>query len=249
MSPAGASVRLFCVPYSGASAMVYARWSRALPSWIAVRPVELPGRGARMDEPLGTDPHALAEVLARELRDEAEAPYALFGHSLGALLAFELAHALIGQGAQAPLVLFASGTDAPSVRDDSDWRRPRSDAELIAEMRAMGGTPEEAFASPELMETVLPVLRADFLMCGAYAFRPRAALPCPIRALGGRQDDTSRETLSAWGRETGAGFGLDLFPGGHFFLHEHQGAVLDIIARDLGARLFPATPEPRALRA
>lgn len=249
MSPVGASVRLFCLPYSGASALAYARWSRVLPPWIAVRPVEFPGRGTRMDEPLGADPHGLAERLAAELRDEAEAPYALFGHSLGALVAFELAYALIAGGARPPLVLFASGTDAPAVRDDSDWRRPRSDAELIAELRAMGGTPEEAIASPELMATVLPVLRADFLMCGAYAFRPRTALPCPIRVLGGLEDDSPRAALEAWGRETDAGFRLDLFPGGHFFLHEHQGAVLDLIARDLDARRAPGVPEPRAARA
>ncbi len=90
-------------------------------------------------------------------------------------------------------------------------------------------------ASPELMEMVLPVLRADFLMCGAYAFRPREPLPCPIRVLGGEQDDVPGDALEGWRRETAAGFGLSLFPGGHFFVQSHQGAVLDRITRDLTA--------------
>ena len=232
-------MRLLCLPHAGGSAMAYARWRRGLPASVEVVPVELPGRGARMDEPFARDPVRLAEALAAALRDEAvRVPYALFGHSLGALIAFELAHALIARGAPAPRMLFASGTEAPSVRDDSDWRRPRSDAELVAELRAMRGTPEEAFESAELMQAVLPVLRADFLLCGAYAHRPRPPLPCPIQALGGRDDDVPHASLAAWARETAAGFDLALFGGGHFFLHERPEAVLELIARRLsGAAL------------
>lgn len=173
-------MQLLRLSHAGGSAMAYARWRRLLPAAIKVVPVELPGRGARMDEPFATDPHRLARALAGELGSRLAKPYALFGHSLGALIAFELAHALIARGEPAPSLLIASGTEAPSLRDDSGWRRPRTDAELIAELRAMGGTPEEAFASAELMEAVLPVLRADFLLCGAYAYRPRApAMPDP----------------------------------------------------------------------
>ena len=240
MNRPAAPVRLFCIPYSGASAAVYARWSSLAPAAVAIHPVELPGRGTRADEPFATDPHRLADRLAEELADrhrlgDPAAPYALFGHSLGALVAYELAHALIRRGACPPRLLVASGTGAPAMRDDRAWQRPRSDSELIADLRAMGGTPEEVIASPELMEMVLPVLRADFLMCGAYAFRPRTPLPCPIRVLGGEQDDVPRDALEGWRRETAAGFGLSLFPGGHFFIQTHPGAVLDRVARDLAA--------------
>src|SRR5688500_1281485 len=117
-------MRLLCLPYSGGSAMFYARWRRLLPSWIDVRPVEWPGRGARMVEPLATNPRALASQLAVELGAQLDAPYALFGHSLGALMAFELAHSLIDRGAPAPAILFASGAEAPAVRDGSKWRLP-----------------------------------------------------------------------------------------------------------------------------
>jgi len=232
-----AAARLFCLPYSGASAMIYARWRRLLPSWLAVQPVELPGRGTRMAEPLGTDPHRLAEALADEIRDGLDGPYALFGHSLGALLAFELAHALLDRGAPAPLVLFASGTEAPAVRDDRRWECPRSDAELIADLRDYQGTPEDALADAELMALVLPVLRADFLMCGAYAHQPRPALPCPVHVLGGTRDDVARPALEAWGRETAADFALDLFDGDHFFIHARQAEVLRVVDASVSRRI------------
>lgn len=187
----------------------------------------------RMDEPLMTDPHRLAEKLAGELQASLEAPYALFGHSLGALVAFELAHCLVDHGAPMPVVLFASGTEAPSVRDGSKWHHPLSDEELLAELRHLQGTPEEALASPEIMNVTLPVLRADFLMCGAYVYRPGRKLPVPIHVLGGLDDDTAPESLEAWRCETCAGFKIDVLPGDHFFIHSRQAEVLDLISTSL----------------
>lgn len=235
MSPVAA--RLFCLPYSGASAMVYGRWRRALPSWLAVHPVELPGRGARSEEPLATDLRGLAAALAGEVEDVIDEPYALFGHSLGSLLAFELAHALRERGVPPPLVLFASGGEAPAVRDDRALARPRSDAELIADLRGYQGTPEEALADPELMAVVLPVLRADFLLAGTYAYRPCPALACPVHVLAGTRDDLGRPALEAWGRETRGGFAIDLFEGDHFFLHSRQAEVLGVLDAALSRRM------------
>jgi surfactin synthase thioesterase subunit len=226
-------MRLFCLPYSGGSAMFYARWRRLLPTWIDVRPVEWPGRGARMDEPLATDPRVLASQLAAELHAQLDAPYALFGHSLGALIAFELAHSLADRGAPAPAILFVSGAEAPAVRDGSKWRLPLSDDALLKELRNLQGTPDEALSNPELMRSALPVLRADFLMCGAYAYRPRRPLPCPVHVFGGIDDETSRESLQAWRRETSAAFTLDVLPGHHFFIHTQQAELLDLIGSAL----------------
>lgn len=121
-------MNLLCLPYSGASAMVYSRWRRKLPAWLQVRPVELPGRGARMGDPLHTDLRGLARQLAHEQRGATQAPYALLGHSLGALVAFELAHELRALGCPAPVALFASGTAAPTRREDyagGKWTEPR----------------------------------------------------------------------------------------------------------------------------
>ena len=237
------SLNLLCLPYSGASAMVYSRWRRKLPDWLQVRPVELPGRGARMGEPLQTDMRALARQLACEQRSAASGPYALFGHSLGALLAFELAHELQALGCPAPLALIASGTAAPRRREDydgQDWRRPKSDAALISQLRDLQGTPEEVLANEELMSLTLPVLRADFLLCGRYEYVQRPLLACPLHVLGGEADRASHEQLMAWGEETRGERILNMFPGGHFFIHEHEGRVFEAITRSLETVREPA---------
>ncbi|UPJ46492.1 thioesterase [Bradyrhizobium sp. 200] len=226
-------MRLLCLPYSGGSAMFYARWRRLLPSWIDVRSVEWPGRGARMDEPLATDPGELASQLAAEIHARLDGRYALFGHSLGALIAFEVAHSLLDRGAPAPAILFASGAEAPAVRDGSKWRLPLSDDALLEELRNLQGTPDEALSNTELMRSALPVLRADFLMCGAYTYRPRRPLPCPVHVFGGVDDETSRESLQAWRRETSAELSLDMLPGHHFFIHTQQAELLDLIGSAL----------------
>lgn len=209
--------------------MFYARWRRLLPSWVDVRPVEWPGRGARMDEPLATDPRVLAAQLAGELAAQLDGPYALFGHSLGAVIAFELAHGLLDRGGPAPAILFASGAEAPAVRDGSKWRLPLNDHALMQELRNLRGTPDEALSNAELMRSALPVLRADFLMCGAYAYRPRRPLPCPVHVFGGADDETKREALEAWRQETSASFTLEILPGHHFFIHTEQAELIDRI--------------------
>jgi surfactin synthase thioesterase subunit len=224
-------VQLFCVPYSGASASVYARWQRGLPNEVRVCPVELPGRGARFADPLATDLPALARQLAAEILPLTGQPYALFGHSLGALLAVEMAYALRDLGAPAPRVLVASGTEAPSARADADLSRPLNDRQLIERLQCLGGTAPEVLDSPELLELILPVLRADFLLCGTYRPLDRPPLSCPIRVFGGREDDASHADLCAWRQETQGEFALEWFDGGHFFIAHSQGQVLAALTR------------------
>lgn len=224
-------LRLFCLPYSGASAMVYSRWRRVLPEWLQVRPLELPGRGARMDEPLQRDIRTLAAQLAEEIRGELDGPYALFGHSLGGLLAFELAHALRQRGLPQPLALFASGTAGPARRDVSEYAVEKTDEQLIARLRELKGTAEEALASPELMQLMLPILRADFLLCGSFQYGRREPLPLPIHVFGGKQDSVRAEQLLDWQEDTASGFSLDMFDGHHFFLVQHESSVLRCLRR------------------
>jgi len=224
-------LRLFCLPYSGASAMVYARWRRSLPDWLQVCPLELPGRGMRMDEPLQRDIQALAAQLAEEIGRDLNGPYALFGHSLGGLLAFELAHALSARNLPAPLALFASGTAGPARRDVSEYAIEKTDEQLIARLRELQGTAEEALANPELMALMLPILRADFLLCGSFSYGRRAPLRMPIHVFGGKQDSVRADQLLDWQDDAASGFSLDMFDGHHFFLMQHESAVLRCIRR------------------
>ncbi|AWM93343.1 thioesterase [Pseudomonas sp. 31-12] len=226
---------LLCLPYSGASAMVYSRWRRKLPEWLKLQPVELPGRGARYGEPLHTDMRRLALQLAQEQKATLKAPYALFGHSLGALLACEMAHAFRSLGCPEPVALFASGTAAPTMRADYDrgFAEPRTDAELIDQLRTLNGTSEEVLANEELMSLTLPVLRADFLLCGRFEPQQRPLLKCPVHVLGGKADRATTEQLIGWSKETHGSFSVDMLAGGHFFIHEHEAKVLRVIKDQL----------------
>ena len=226
---------LLCLPYSGASAMVYSRWRPKLPQWLHLQPVELPGRGARFGEPLHTDMRRLAMQLAKELRPTLKAPYALFGHSLGALLACEMAHALRALGCPEPVAMFASGTAAPTMRADYDrgFADPKTDAELIEQLRTLNGTSEEVLANEELMSLTLPILRADFQLCGKFEPLTRPLLNCPVHVLGGKADRATTEQLIGWSKETRGSFSVDMLAGGHFFIHEHEAKVLKVIKDQL----------------
>lgn len=224
--------------------MFYACWRRLLPPWIDVWPVEWPGRSARMDEALATNPHELASQLAGELSAHLDVPYAVFGHSLGAIIAFELVHNLLDRGVRAPAVLFASGAEAPAVRDGSKWRLPLNDEALLQELRHLRGTPDEVLSNTEFMKSALPVVRADFMMCGAYVHRMRPRLPCSVHVFGGTDDETSNENLRAWEQETSASFRLDVLPGHHFFIHTRQAELIDLI----GAALAEQSGRPVGLQ-
>lgn len=230
-------LQLFCLPYSGASAMFYSRWRRRVPSWLEIHPVELPGRGTRFGEELPSDLVSLAADLAKDIRRQLKQPYAIFGHSLGALLGFEVAHALSALGCPQPLSLCASGTSAPTRREDGrrGYDKPKTDDELITDLREFEGTPEEVLENEELLSLTLPILRADFLLCGLYRYRPRPSLGCHIHVLAGRSDDVSTEQLIAWHEETTGDFSLDMFEGGHFFIHDEEPHFLRTLKKHLAS--------------
>jgi surfactin synthase thioesterase subunit len=218
-------VTLYCLPCAGASAAMYLRWRRKLPAWLDVRPVELPGRGSRLDETLHTDIDTLVDKLAAELVDTATPPYALFGHSMGGLLAFELAHRLHAAGAP-PRSLLVAGCPAPTRRDTSAYAGLRSDAQLLEKLNELQGTPAEVFEHPELLRLTLDILSADFQVCGSYRPPIRPPLPIPLHILSGRDDAIDAPALQAWQQETSAQHSLTLFDGGHFFLQSEEAAVL-----------------------
>jgi surfactin synthase thioesterase subunit len=226
-------VELLALPCAGASAAMYLRWRRLLPAWIRLVPVELPGRGSRLDEPPVETFDALVARLCDEQAQALPGRFALFGHSMGALLAYGMAQRWRALRAPLPLALFVSGSPAPAHRDPARFAGRDHDDALVADLRRLGGTPEAVFESAELLRLTLDALRADYRVCAS--FRPAAAppLPLPLHALAGRQDDFPAEHLQAWRHETGARFTLDWFDGGHFFLRAHEAPLIAALVREL----------------
>jgi surfactin synthase thioesterase subunit len=241
-------VRLVCFPYAGSSAAVYRRWRRSMPAWMDVCPVDMPGHGRRFDEPLETSVEGMVERCLPLVLPQLAQPYVLFGHSLGAIVAFELAHRLQELGMHSPVLLVASGTDAPSRRDHQRHAGIDSPEALSAELRRLGGTPPEVLADSELLALTLPIVRADFDACARYESSPERKLTCPIDVLGGQQDSTTRESLLAWGEHTTAEFALHMLPGGHFFIHEEEPQVLRYLQMRVST-LLPGAAGVRGARA
>jgi medium-chain acyl-[acyl-carrier-protein] hydrolase len=232
--------RLFCFPYAGGGASIYRDWGAHLPPDIELCAVRLPGREGRFSEPML---HALEPLLAQlvdALLPAMDRPFALFGHSLGALVAFELARALRARGLPTPLHVFVSGRRAPHLPESRDLHEPPlstlPDAELIAQLRRLEGTPDEVLSAPELLALMLPMLRADFAISESYEHRPGAPLDCPITAFGGLEDkDTGRDSIAAWSVHTRGDFTMHVLPGGHFFLHTMHSSILHAVANSLAA--------------
>ncbi|HVG91411.1 MAG TPA: alpha/beta fold hydrolase [Alphaproteobacteria bacterium] len=228
-----ARMRLFCFPYAGGSEIAYRTWQQNLPEAIEVLPIQLPGRGPRMREPALTRLAPLAQALAQSLRPEMDLPFALFGHSMGGLIAFELARQLRREGGPLPVHLFISAKCCPKDADDL-WAGELPDSELIQILRRFEGTPKEVLENEELMQLLLPVIRADMELCNAYVCDPEPPLPCPITAFGGLQDQRSgRKCLEGWKEYTTGRFTLRMFPAGHFFLQTWERSILEAISREL----------------
>jgi len=233
---AGARLRLFCFPYAGGGAAIYRLWPQSLPSEVEACMAQLPGRGTRLREEPFTNLDALVAAIAEAIAPLLDKPFALFGHSMGAMISFELARRLREQGQPQPSHLFISGRRAPQLPNDDPISYNLPDAELGQELLRLNGTPKEVLEHPELMELMLPLLRADFSVVETYDYRPGVPLDCPLTVFGGLRDaEVSREQLEAWREQTTSEFALRMLPGDHFFLNDAQAQtlLLSAVARDL----------------
>ena len=226
-------LKLLCLPPAGASASMYMRWQRCLPSWVEVAPVELPGRGCRFGEAFAENFDALVEQICREQVDELRQPYALFGHSMGALIAYGIAVRQRACHARQPMVLLVSGSPAPLYRDPAHLAGKDSDAALIEDMRKQGGAPQEVFANEEMLRLTLDVLGADYRLVRGYRYRPAAPLSMPLHVFAGNDDDIEAEHIEAWRQEAGGHFSVQWFAGGHFFVRHNEDAVIKAVVERL----------------
>jgi len=240
-----ARVRLFCLPHAGSGTSAYNLWKRLLPATIEVCPIHIPGRESRLAEPSIIDSPTLISGIAAALADHLDRPYAIFGHSMGSLLALDLAFSLRDSGLPQPSHLFVSGRNATHVpiRQGELHRLP--DADLIEALAIRyGGLPQEILETPELLELYLPILRADLTLLETHRYAPQPPLDCPIAAFAGADDrNVTPEGLAAWGDHTTAAFETRLFDGGHFYLTgPSRQALLQLIADRLAA--VPDSIEP-----
>jgi surfactin synthase thioesterase subunit len=237
-----ARVRMVCFPHAGGSAAFYRPWHRGLPPRVELHAVQYPGRAERRMAPPVDDVQTMAGYIVDDLASLLDRPLALFGHSMGAFIAYEAARLLHERGTP-PVHLFVSGQVAPwtsvdaysgtvqlHIRSDVGIA-DADDEELVRHLQRLGGTETELLADPELREIFLPYIRNDFRMLHSYRPTVGPPLTTPITALTGADDPVATHAQAdQWRNLTSSRFALEVFPGGHFFLQPGQTAVLDLVA-------------------
>jgi medium-chain acyl-[acyl-carrier-protein] hydrolase len=227
------ALRLFCFPYAGGNSQFYRGWQRHFSTGIGLSLVHLPGRGARISEPAFREHKLLVNTLADAIAPHLPPVFAFWGHSMGAMISFELARELRRRGAHAPVALFVSGRTSPQLPDTDPHTFDLPKQEFIAELRRLKGTPVEVLESAELTDLLLPTIRADFELIQRYEYESEPPLSCAIRAYGGMQDtEVPAADLKAWQQQTTGTFKVRMFPGNHFYVHTSTDLV-DALRRDL----------------
>lgn len=229
-------LRLFCFPPAGRGASIYAGWQRSFPPDINVCPVQLPGRENRLNEAPYRTVADLINALMPLMDQFLDVPYVFFGHSMGALISFELAGALLRRGHPSPMHVFISARRAPHLADPHPPIAHLSDDLFLeAVQRRYQGIPSSFLGDAETREIILRSLRPDFLMLENYEFRNRIQLQCPVSVFGGSQDqDIGKADLEPWREHCVSKFGLKIFPGDHFFILHSGDLVIEEIKQILG---------------
>lgn len=232
-----ARIRLFCFPYAGGNAGTYLAWAEQLPSAVELVALQLPGRATRFAEPAISDMQHMIEALLKHSASFTERPYVLFGHSLGSKVAYEFAATMCRLGNRKPSHLLVSGSGAPHLPGEKIPLYNLPEAEFIAKLEKLQGTPLEILHNKELMAMLTPLIRADFKIADTY--RPDARpIHCPLTILGGTLDqDVSADMLAGWNQLTHYPGHVHMIEGNHFFVEQNRSAVLAIVNQTLESLL------------
>jgi medium-chain acyl-[acyl-carrier-protein] hydrolase len=232
------ALRLFCFPHAGGGASVYNSWVDELPASIEVCPVQLPGRENLRQLAPYSELWPLIDELLIVLQNYLNLPFVFYGHSMGALVSFELTRRLRQQQLPQPSHLFVSSYCAPQLAQRTTGLHELPDAEFLLHVQQLQGIPEALMGNEELIELFSPLLRADFALCESYIYCDAEPLRCAISSYGGTDDKRiSTEELAAWRVQTCAEFKMRLLPGNHFFLHSSRQLLLRVISQELRATL------------
>jgi medium-chain acyl-[acyl-carrier-protein] hydrolase len=233
-------LRLFCLPFAGGAASIFRTWTAILGPDIEVAPIELPGRGTRFREKPVSDLLALAQAVCTGILPRLDRPFLLFGHSMGALLGFEVIRHLRKAYGMEPLLFFAAGRNGAHIPEATiSYNLP--DQQIMERLQDLNGTPQGLMEHPEFKTLMMPALRADFAISETYVYAADAPLDCPIVALGGISDpETTTEGLDAWRQHTRSFFRLRLFPGEHFFLNTAKELMLQTMMEEIKGLALPA---------
>ena len=225
-------LNLYCLPFAGGSKYSYNAFVKSAPKEINVIPIEIPGRGSRFKDPLFTDIQQIADDVFAQIRDGLDVPYAIYGHSMGSLLGYLVTKKIVASGLSHPLHLFFTGASAPSVEKDSVLRYLLPKEEFKAELRELGGSPDEILSDDTLMDFFEPILRADFEAVETYNHQETQPFSIPIHVVIGTDEKVSYEDATKWQEETLSKIKVQQLPGGHFFIFDFVKEIISMISEN-----------------
>lgn len=231
-------VTVFFLPFAGGAKYSYKGFSRSAPEHIRVVSLELPGRGSRIAERLLTVLDEMVEDLYRQITTLIDGPYAIYGHSMGALVGYLLTKRLIGAPGKKPVHLFFTGSRAPSAQKEQ-MRHLLPRDEFLKELKELGGSPDEVLDDPAMMNLFEPILRADFQAIETYRYEPAEPFTMPITVITGTQEQITVSEAEAWRVETTGPVQVLRLPGKHFFIYDHEPLIMQLVGRQLLPQILP----------
>ncbi|MGB3183713.1 MAG: alpha/beta fold hydrolase [Cyclobacteriaceae bacterium] len=229
----GEKITVFFLPFAGGSRYSYNQFKQAAPAWMKVEPLDLPGRGGRFKEDMLTSINSVVDDLFEQIKDKINQPYAIYGHSMGATLAYLLARKIDDLGRNLPSYLFLTGTCGPTADRERKIRSTLPKDEFVKEVKEMGGSPDEILNDDQLMEFFEPILRGDFAVLESYEHEEQEPLNIPFTVIIGSDEEVTVEEAKNWQKEFASPIDFHLMPGHHFFIFDQHKEVMHIITRRL----------------